>query len=218
MPKHMLLAGCLLWQGTGAVFAGYSVNVINANWGVNTPIAAGNPVGITASQSFANISQSLITDVSVNLDISGGFNGGLYGYLVLQSAGGPTATEILLNLVGTSSSNPIGSAGAGFNNITLSDAGTVNGSIHGATGIPTGTWLPDSVKSLGQTFGGLNPNGTWTLFLADLDAGTASPTLESWGLNVNAVPEPGQTAAMALLGLAGLGVVVVRRVRRRSAA
>jgi len=58
---------------------------------------------------------------------------------VLNFAGcnGNTATEILLNRVGTTPANPFGSSGSGFN-VTLSDSGTVNGNIHGAAGLPTG--------------------------------------------------------------------------------
>jgi len=216
MNKHFLLAGGFLLGLTGAASAALDVTAVNADWTVNTVIPAGNPVGITAYQSFQGLPSGPIVDVSVDLDITGGYNGALVGYLTLQDANGNVATEFLLNQVGTSPSNPFGSAGAGFN-ITLSDAGTVNGSIHGATGVPTGTWLPDSANTLDGTFGGLTANGTWTLFLADVDAGTASPTLLSWGLNVVAVPEPrwGVTAAVGLLGLVGISLVNARRAGRR---
>jgi MYXO-CTERM domain-containing protein len=68
-----------------------------------------------------------------------------------------------------------------------------------------------------STLNGLTGNGDWTLFIAD-DIGGASPaTLIDWSLNFTpaAVPEPSQTAAMALLGLAGLGLVATRRVANR---
>ncbi len=90
-------------------------------------------------------------------------------------------------------------------NVTLSDSGTANGSVHWAAGIPTGIWLPDSANTLDGTFGGMTANGTWTLFLADLSAGGGTSTLNSWGLDINvaAVPEPSVyriLAAMLLLG------------------
>jgi hypothetical protein len=148
--------------------------------------------------------------VSVDLNISGGYNGGLFGYLVLQDANGNVTTEILLNHVGTTPSNPLGSSGSGFN-ITLSDSGRVNGSIHGATGIPTGTWLPDSGNSLDGTFGGMTANGTWTLFLADLYGGGGTSTLNSWGLDVS-VPDRMQTGLM--LGMSGFLILVFEKFIR----
>jgi subtilisin-like proprotein convertase family protein len=165
--------------------------LVNADWTVDLAIPEGDPVGVTSSQTFQSLADDPIADVAVDLNISGGYNGGLFAYLVLQDANGNTATEILLNQIGTSPSDPFGSAGAGFN-VTLTDSGTVNGDIHEATGIPTGTWQPDSSTTLDQTFGGLSANGTWTLFVADLQGGGGTSTLNSWGLLVSSssVPEP----------------------------
>jgi MYXO-CTERM domain-containing protein len=50
------------------------------------------------------------------------------------------------------------------------------------------------------SFAGSDPNGTWTLFLADLSSGAQS-TVVSWGLDIITVPEP-STVAMGLMGLA----------------
>jgi hypothetical protein len=44
-------------------------------------------------------------------------------------------------------------------------------------------------SSLLNSFQGTNPNGTWTLFLADLSGGEQS-TLVNWHLNIETVPEP----------------------------
>ncbi len=211
MNKALLIGGFIVLQLAGVAPAAL---VVQSDWAVNTAIPDGNPVGITASQTFANLAGSPITDVTVDLNISGGYNGDLYGYLILQDANGHMATEILLNRVGTSLSSPFGSSGAGFN-VTLSDSGTANGSIHGATGIPTGIWLPDSANMLDGTFGGLTANGTWTLFLADLAVGGGTSTLNSWGLEINVVggavvPEP----ATYLGGAFMLVLVVGQAVRR----
>jgi hypothetical protein len=124
----------------------------------------------------------------------------------LQNANGNTATEILLDYMGTSASNPFGSSGSGMN-VTLSDSGTANGSIHNATGIPTGLWQPDSANTLDGTFSGMTANGTWTLFLADMSVGGGTSTLVSWGLDV--VPEPNT------LALFGLGLSALAFLRRR---
>jgi hypothetical protein len=61
----------------------------------------------------------------------------------------------------------------------------------------------------------MNPNGTWTLFIADLSGGEQS-TLVSWSLDITAVPEPVNVA----LGIfAGVFLVVIlarsRPVRNR---
>ena len=211
MKKTLFIGGFIIFKLAGLAPAAI---VVDADWTMNTAIPDGNPVGITTSQTFQNLASSPITSVDVQLDISGGYNGDLYGYLVLQDANGNTATEILLNRVGTSPSNPFGSSGSGFD-VTLSDSGTVNGSIHGATGIPTGTWLPDSADILDGTFGGMTANGTWTLFLADMSAGGGTSTLESWGLDIGvaAVPEPG---AGLILGIgAFLTVACESLIRHR---
>ena len=180
---------------------------IGGDWTVNTLIPQGNPVGITESETFTGLNLGSISGVDVQLNISGGYNGGLYGYLEYQAAGGGTATEVLLNQVGTSPSNPLGSSGAGFN-VTLSDSGTVNGDIHGATGIPTGVWQPDSPVSLDSTFGGMSADGTWTLFIADLDSGGGTSELNSWGLEAS-VPDDMRTGLV--LGISGFLILVVEK-------
>jgi hypothetical protein len=210
MKRTLLICGLI---GLNLATSAQASVEFGGDWMVNAAIPDGNPVGITASQTFSAPFYGHITSVNVELNVSGGFNGDLYGYMEYQDANGNTATEILLNRVGTSASNPFGSSGSGFNNITLSDSGTVNGSIHNAAGIPTGTWLPDSAGTLSGTFGGLASDGTWTLFLADLSVGGGTETLNSWGLDITAVPEP---AIYGVLAGAGLLVVSLRgRFRRK---
>lgn len=206
MKKTLFICGFIILKLASVAPA---QTVVDADWKVYTAIPDGNPVGITTSQTFQNLDNHPVISVDVDLDISGGYNGDLYGSLTLQDANGNTATEILLNQIGTSPSNPFGSSGSGLN-VTLSDSGTLNGSIHNATGFPTGTWLPDSPNTLDGTFGGLTVNGTWTLFLADMSVGGGTSTLDSWSLDiiVETVPEPN---TLALLGLGLSAVVFLRR-------
>ena len=85
-------------------------------------------------------------------------------------------------------------------------------------GILTGTWQPDgrdvspeSVttgdarnKTMSQ-FNGINPNGNWTLFVADVAGGQGFGTIQNWGLEFTAVPEPHAFALAMGLALVGFG-------------
>ena len=188
------------------------------SWSVGTAVPDGNPVGLADSHvdtlipSMINGDSATIQDISVNLNISGGYNGDLYGYLVLQPTTGGPAMEVLLNRVGQDGTHPFGDAGSGFN-VTLSDSGA--SSIHGATGSPvTGTYSPDSGNTLDTTFGGAVANGgTWTLYLADLASGDTS-TLVSWGITVSVVPEPVTWALVGFAVVLGVAGLVGRRKQR----
>src|ERR1017187_7861328 len=168
-------------------------------------IPDGSPVG-SAGTATASGFLPTISDISVKLNISGGYNGDLYAYL---SYGGVLVP--LLNRVGVGSGDSFGYSDTGFN-VTLSSAGAFDVHTYGShgpsingSGQLTGTWHPDgrAIDPLGApstfdaagtvTFGsytGLNPNGTWTLFIADLSAGAQSQ-LVSWELDITAVSEPG---------------------------
>lgn len=87
-------------------------------------------------------------------------------------------------------------------------------------GAVTGTYQPDGRATDPLTvlntdarpamladFIGLDPNGNWTLFVADQNPGDTS-TLQSWTLTIKAVPEP----SAALLSLLG-AVLLLRRSR-----
>jgi hypothetical protein len=157
----------------------------------------------------------------VSLNLSGGYNGDLYAYL---SYGG--ALVPLLNRVGVGTGNTFGYSDGGLN-ITLSDSGANN--IHLYQGLGSvadgSSWKPDgrSLDPLGSannfdaagtvtfanTFGGvLDPDGTWTLFIADMSSGGQS-SLVSWSLNLTAVPEP-VTLALGIFAGVFLVVLVVR--------
>ena len=191
-------------------------------------IPDGNPVGITEKINVSGV-VGTVTNVQVQLDITGGFNGDLYAYLV-----DPVGQMVVLfNRPGVDGSNPFGYSDAGFN-ITLDGAATndvhfyQNDTYSIAGGQLTGTWAADGrindPQSAGSVFAstlptaglnlynGLNGggvNGTWTLFIADL-AGGGNPTLNSVVLTIMTVPEP-QT--WAVLGGGVMVWVVIRRRR-----
>lgn len=203
--------------------------VINDTWTVNQSIPDANPTGIALSQTYSGLYNGLggagISHIDVSLNITGGFNGDLYGYLVLQTVGG-TYTSVLLNRVGRTDASGFGYSTSGFGSIVLSSSsgGT---DIHGVAIPSGGTYAADgrtvdpngnfsSATRTAQlnvlTAGGISANGTWTLFLADISGGDVSQ-LVSWGLNVNVVPEPTTWALLGFAGLliAGRVVVVLRR-------
>ena len=165
----------------------------------------------------------------MNLTISGGYNGDLYGYLVLQSNDGSTTTAILLNRVGSGESgvSSYGYATAGFNNITLSSAGGQNihtvetpttGGTYAADGRavdPNGSFAGAATTSGLGLLNGHDAQGTWTLFLADMSAGSTG-MLVSWGLDVSVIPEPATWALMIFGSLLGI-YAVSRRMRRQMA-
>jgi subtilisin-like proprotein convertase family protein len=180
---------------------------------VNQTIADDNPTGLGSIINVSGVA-GLITDVTVNLNISGGYNGDLYCYLSYGDG-----QVVLLNRVGKTSSDPFGYSDAGFN-ITLDDAAAAD--IHNYGGnngdLLTGVWQPDGramdpqnvVDTDARTtslslFENETPNGQWELFVADMAGGTdTTSTLVSWSLEVVTVPEPGSLALLAVGGLAGL--------------
>ncbi len=177
---------------------------------LNAAIPDGNPVGITETIAVPNLAVGSVLNtlyasgdnVTLTLNISGTWNGDLYGYLV-----SPNGTLVqLLNRVGTGSgSEPqfsFGFADPGMNVTLDSGAGS---SIHNANGggsLLTGTYQPDG-GDLTTLNGSQAGNGSWTLFLADLSGGNTS-TLVSWGLSINVVPEPTTWAIMIFGAMAGI--------------
>jgi hypothetical protein len=102
---------------------------------------------------------------------------------------------------GTEPTFSFGCGDAWFN-VTPADGGA-NGSIHSYGGgfIPTGTYAPDSGGlTFATIFGGGNPKGNWTLFIADLSRGGDQSTAAGDGFSGNVChqAETGQVGQSAL--------------------
>jgi hypothetical protein len=214
----MLLGGA----AQGALYT-YSFTGGFANSG-NIP--DGNPTGWFDSQTISGINQFAITDISVKLNVSWGFNGDLYAYLSYDGILVP-----LLNRVGVTSGNAFGYGDAGFD-VTLSSSAANDVHFYGnfspgfnGSGQLTNVWQPDgrdidpnstpsAFDSASRvTFGSyndLNPNGTWTLFFADMSAGGGTSQVVSWELDIAAVPEP-MNVALGIFAGAFLATVMGRR-------
>ena len=188
-------------------------------------IADGNSSGVSDVRSVSS-AVTAIGSLTVSLNISGEFNGDLYAYLRHDSG-----FSILLNRPGRTADSPSGYGDRGLN-ITLSDFATRD--IHSyravvtpAAGSPlTGFWQPDGrnvdpsmvLDSSARTatlssFDGLSASGDWTLFLADMQSGGTS-ALESWSLEVFAVPVPEPYQYGLVVGAGLMGFVVWRRLAR----
>jgi subtilisin-like proprotein convertase family protein len=210
--KPILLTLVLL----GAIRAAAVVPAtLSASWNGAQTIPDNNASGLAFSFNLAADSPLFITDVTVGFTIVGGWNGDLYATLSHDSG-----FSVLLNRIGSSAANSGGSAVSGLS-IELADRYLED--VHTATANPlTGNYAPDgrfvnpfnAVDTDPRTarfdsFTGLDPNGNWTLFIADVSP-LAVSTIQSWTVNVGvAVPEPGR---LALVGLAlGMGLICHRQ-------
>src|SRR5438093_761494 len=63
----------------------------------------------------------------------------------------------------------------------------------GRTNSPLSVVNTDPRTALLDSFNGLNPNGEWVLFVADLEAGDIH-TLDNWGLEITGYTSPSVTA------------------------
>ncbi len=181
--KHQLIVGMMLVAACAQGSVSYSTGAITEN----TVIPNGNPVGvtfnvdITAGESGIPASD-VISGLTVGLDISGGYNGGLVAYLVAPNG---TLVE-LLNQPGSGSS-PFGYAGSGLS-VTLADGSPGIQTTSETAGVQfTGTY--GAAGSLSSVNGSV-ADGDWTLFFANLGSGGSSGELLDFTLNLTAVPEP----------------------------
>jgi subtilisin-like proprotein convertase family protein len=154
----------------------------------NLVVSDGNPAGLTSRLNVSGMS-GLITDTTVDLNVTGGFNGNLYADLVSPQG----KMVVLLNPAGMSSGNYFGSGNTVSLNITAGGQLAYTWMSASQTIAPSYS-VPDAFDAAptSSTLADLDdssPNGDWTLFVADLSGGSQS-TVVSWGLTVMTVPEP----------------------------
>jgi len=211
------------WATMGSAQTNY-----NFTFPVNRAVPDANASGLALKSGLTGM-DGIITNLTLSLNISGGYNGDLYAYVAGPNGG----FAVLLNRVGVTGGDGFGYADTGFN-VTFDDSAGEN-NVHfyqslsydlNSGGQLTGTWATDGraidplsdpavfdttpPTSLLGSFNQTDPNGTWTLFLADLSGGGQS-TVVNWGLSIQTVPEP---SAGALLGMGIL--LALRKWSRRS--
>ena len=230
----LLLAG-LLFGGTARAavqlieFGDYGVNVISA------AIPDNSAAGLARTKVLTGYDLYAPYVVTVSLKIAGtglgAYNGDFYADLRHLSADGTvTRLAVLLNRIGRSADLPNGYSDNGLD-IVLADSADEDihnyrfalsgGHNNPITGALTGTWQADgrNVDPLSaqdtslrtttlNSLGTGSPNGTWTLFVADAQAG-GTGQLTEWKVTMQGVPEP-SSASLVILGLAA---VLARRRR-----
>jgi len=223
--KTILITAVLILAATTSLLPAQVITTNNYSLSPATGIPDGSPVGLLQQFTVTGLAGS-ISNVTVHLDITGGFNGDLYAYLVNPLG----QLSVLLNRVGVTGSNPFGYSDSGMN-ITLDGLSASN--IHsyasggpGTYSLSGTTWAADGrnidPQSAGSLFGTAStssnlsiyqntaPNGLWTFFIADLSSGGGSATLNNIVLSIMTVPEP-QIWVMLAGGLAALPLLRRRR-------
>jgi len=156
-------------------------------------IPEGNPVPVDFSGVLnAASSDQTVLSLSVSLNVSRGYNGDLCAFLV-----SPSGTRVTLLDQPGATVNGFGASGAGMN-ITLSDQAVNNIQNETSDLVLNGSYQP--AQSL-RYFENSPINGTWSLYFADLGGGAGNANLNSWSLDIESAPEPGNGVAAILVGM-----------------
>jgi subtilisin-like proprotein convertase family protein len=211
--KHLPIVLCGLLV-TGTARAAVTATTFDLSWTGSLAVPDNSATGASNTFTFNAPEWNRIQVVTVELRFTGGWNGDLYGYIVHNGT-----LAILLNRPGRTAANDFGS---GSTSLVAVFSDSAPADVHTAlpdSGPATGTWQPDGrhadpLLALDTTprthllsgFNGMDPNGDWTLFIADQGAGDTA-TLTAWTLSITAVPEPSVALCLALAG----GLVLRRR-------
>ena len=192
----LVLLGTLTTGQAGLFYQGMAVSGGTDMGAVaNSTIVDGNPAIVTANTMNLSGLDSSLSSLTVTLNVSGGYNNGLYAYLVHGST-----SVVLMNQPGYAVDG-FGATGAGMN-ITLTDAYTSQGSIQGVT---SGLVLSENYNAASSLSGfSGDPNGSWTLYFSDTLSGGGNATLNGWSLDITAVPEP-VNVALVIFGVIAVG-------------
>jgi len=215
-----------------------SLTITLGEGGLSEIIPDNVATGISRSVSISGYSNQAPYTLSLNFAIEGtGFgaiNGDYYSYLQHTSVDGVmTQMAVLLNRVGVRADSSYGyldngmvvtlqdQAAADIHNYRLELYGSNSTPVPGAL---TGTWQPDgrnidpytvtdiSMRTTSlDALGLMDPNGVWTIFFADLQAG-GTGKLTSWFLDLLPIPEPSTGSILVMSGL----IWLANRGRRRS--
>jgi len=209
--KPLITLTCLVMS----YCAVHAATTLTNTYIINTSVPDNSGIGISNTQQVSTEITS-ISEVSIQVTMSGGWSGDIYAYITHGSG-----FAVLLNRPGRSLIEPAGSGTIDLSVILADSAAT---DIH--TGIPasgslSGIYQPDARaidpdNSLDTTprtaflssFNGLDPNGNWTLYVADVATGDTM-TVANWSLTISGVPEP----ATGLLASLGASLYCVRRKR-----
>lgn len=209
--KIKLLAATLLALSATLAPAISIDNTLITSYAGSTAIPDNNASGTAFSFNLNTPTPAMISGLTVDLKIAGGWNGDLYAYLSHGSS-----FTVLLNRIGRTALNPDGSGSSGM---TVQFSDTYLPDIHNFSGGPlVGNFAADgrNVSPLSvvdtdlrtaplSNFLGADPNGLWTLFFADLSPGGNS-VVQSWTVTVS-VPDAGSTATLLLGALGALALV-----------
>lgn len=184
--------------------------------------------GVQDTQSISGYGPAIESvSVYLKLDAAAGdfaYNGDYY--VSLQHDSG---FSVLLNRTGRTAGNSFGYGDNGFVATFSFGSNDVHNYQSSSYALDsedrlTGTWGADgrnidpdlvvdtdSRSALLDSFNGLDPNGDWTLFVADMSQ-NGNGSIDEWGLDISTIPEP---SSLVMAGVAfGLGLFIRRRFSR----
>src|SRR5262245_16522405 len=202
--KLCLTAAALAWGLAGSA----QTITVTTNFMLGAVIPDADKSGLASVQTLSTPITS-VTSLKVSLKISGSWNGDLYCFLTHGSG-----HCVLLDRPGRTGASNFGYNDPGMD-VTFDDAATngdnqvyrlqLSGSQSVAIAPLTDAWAPDARvacptnaletdarSAFLSSFNGVDPNGEWVLFVADLEAGDIH-ILENWALEIT-----GDTSAKQL--------------------